>query len=646
MPEYLSPGVYVEEVDSGSKPIEGVSTSTAGMVGVTERGPCNVPILVTSPGEFTRTFGGFLPATEFGSHRYLPHAVEGFFSNGGKRLYVVRICPAGATPATLTLTERTGANPQLISIHALSPGSWGRRLRIGIQDEEIGLANAVRLEKVDGSTTEVKVDSLSGIEVGTILLTSNAVSGVDVEGPLKVETVDRVNFKITLAGTGLSSDQDTALSGDGLLARSHEFNLTVQLMRRPDPTVPSRNNEVIATEAYQRLSMDPRHSRYILKVIGDIKGDLRLSDRLPEGASAFIRIEDLAPTDADKKTTRLGPNPKVNPLPNGLVRPGFTFLNTGGIDNVLQANGEDKITDSDYIGVDNADPELRTGMQSLINKDNISLVAVPGVISTGVQVALVDHCELMRFRFAVLDGPAPRDDDRNVTDTISDVIAHRQQFDTKCAAIYHPWVCMRDPFSTNVGAQAKLPIPPSGHMLGLYARIDVERGVHKAPANEVVRNIIGLGREVVERQQEVLNPSPNNINVIRDFRSENRGIRVWGARVITSDPDWKYVPVRRTFLFLEQSIQRGIQWAVFEPNDEPLWARVRITIENFLTRVWLDGALQGATTEEAFFVRCDRTTMTQDDIDNGRLICLVGVAIVRPAEFVIVRIGQNVQPAS
>lgn len=239
----------------------------------------------------------------------------------------------------------------------------------------------------------------------------------------------------------------------------------------------------------------------------------------------------------------------------------------------------------------------------------------------------------MRYRFAVLDGPPPP------ADSIPDVQAQRQQFDTKYAALYHPWLHTIDPFPAGPIVRQDYPIPPSGHMLGIYARTDIERGVHKAPANEVVRGVNGLQRLLNKEQHDILNPYPVNINVIRDFRNNNRGIRVYGGRVITSDSDWKYVNVRRLMIFVENSIDRGLQWVVFEPNAEPLWARVRRSISNFLTLVWRNGALEGTKPEEAFFVKCDRTTMTQTDIDSGRLICVIGIAPVKPAEFVIVRIG-------
>jgi phage tail sheath protein FI len=239
----------------------------------------------------------------------------------------------------------------------------------------------------------------------------------------------------------------------------------------------------------------------------------------------------------------------------------------------------------------------------------------------------------MRYRFAVLDGPPPP------ADAMADVLALRQRYDTKYAAVYHPWLLIPDPMPDNLAAILQVPIPPAGHVLGVYARTDVERGVHKAPANELVRGITGLRRYLNKAEHDILNPFPVNINVIRDFRPDNRAIRVWGARVVTSDPDFKYVNVRRLLIFLEKSIDRGLQWVVFEPNAEPLWARVKRTIANFLTTVWRDGALEGTKPEEAFFVICDRTTMTQADIDNGRLIVVIGVAPVKPAEFVIIRIG-------
>jgi phage tail sheath protein FI len=291
------------------------------------------------------------------------------------------------------------------------------------------------------------------------------------------------------------------------------------------------------------------------------------------------------------------------------------------------------MNDPVYIGADDANPENRTGLFSLRNIEDVSIVAAPGRTSAALQNALINHCELARYRFAVLDAQRPPHD------AIADVINQRQQYDTKYAAIYHPWLLIPPPFPVSPSQADEYAIPPSGHMIGVYARTDIERGVHKAPANEVVRGVVGLQRLLNKGEHDILNPYPININVIRDFRSNSRGIRVYGGRVITSDSDWKYVNVRRLLIFIEASINRGLQWVVFEPNAEPLWARVTRSISNFLTLVWRNGALEGTKVEEAYFVKCDRTTMTQTDIDSGRLICMVGVAPVKPAEFVIVRIG-------
>jgi phage tail sheath protein FI len=259
---------------------------------------------------------------------------------------------------------------------------------------------------------------------------------------------------------------------------------------------------------------------------------------------------------------------------------------------------------------------------------DVALVYAPNV-STDIAKAIVAHCENMRFRFAVIDSDKGQSSTTalNPRNTITD---------SSYAGFYYPWIITADP---RTGAR-KL-IPPGGHVLGVYARSDTERGVFKAPANEIVRGALGLEYEINDLIQDDLNPK--GVNVVRSF--PGRGIRVWGARTITSDALWKYVSVRRLFIFLERSIYEGTQWVVFEPNDDRLWGRVTDTIRLFLRGQWRLGALSGRTEQEAFFITCDRTTMSQDDILNGRLICEIGIAPVRPAEFVIFRIFQNTAEA-
>jgi phage tail sheath protein FI len=252
-------------------------------------------------------------------------------------------------------------------------------------------------------------------------------------------------------------------------------------------------------------------------------------------------------------------------------------------------------------------------------------MAIPGVTEPSIQLALVAHCELLGSRFAILDLPREKT-------KVPDVLAIKDLFDSSYAALYNPWLQVFDPLE-----KRNIFIPPSGSISGIYARSDSTRGVEKAPANEVVRGCTGLDVQYNKGEQDILNPK--GVNLIRNFSGQ--GIRVWGARTTSSNAQWKYINIRRLFIFLEESIKAGTNWVVFEPNDERLWARVQRTIDAFLTRVWRGGALMGASPAEAFYIDISRNTMTQDDIDNGRLICVIGVAPIKPAEFVIFRITQK-----
>ena len=276
--------------------------------------------------------------------------------------------------------------------------------------------------------------------------------------------------------------------------------------------------------------------------------------------------------------------------------------------------------DARYIGKDNG-PGARTGLKCFEEIDEISIVSAPGVISAAVQDALLTHCENRKDRFAILDSP-------EVVQGGVDKLPRPR--DSKYGAYYFPWIQVYDPERGNVF------IPPSGHVAGVYARTDNERGVHKAPANEIVRGALGLRYQVSRGEQDILNP--RGINCIRLM--QGNGIRIWGARTLSSDPSWRYINVRRLFIMVETSIERATQWVVFEPNDFRLWKRVTRTIASFLTLVWRQGALMGETPEKAFFVKCDEETNPPEVIDVGQLIVEIGLAPVKPAEFVIFRIGQ------
>lgn len=321
-----------------------------------------------------------------------------------------------------------------------------------------------------------------------------------------------------------------------------------------------------------------------------------------DGASALVEVSAAQPLTA---------------LPAG----GFGPL-AGGAD----ANAAPGVTE--FRG-GNTDPNLRTGLAALELDEfrEVSLVNAPAAPNDVVE-AVRTHCETNRFRFAVID-PRPNMSDVSAIDP-------RSQWETSYAAYYYPWIVVAD-----LRNGARRLVPPGGYVLGLYARTDIDRGVFKAPANDTLRGVFDLEYQVNTGTQELLNP--RGVNAIRSF--PGRGIRVWGARTLSANSLWKYVSVRRLFIFLERSIYEGTQWVVFEPNDEKLWERVKDTIRLFLRGQWRNGALMGLTEEQAFTIKCDRSTMTQDDILNGRLVCEIGIAPVRPAEFVVFRIFQNTAEA-
>jgi uncharacterized protein len=362
-----------------------------------------------------------------------------------------------------------------------------------------------------------------------------------------------------------------------------------------DPFAPGSRQQPDAFEEFDELGVDERGPNYVLTTVN--------------GGSQLVEVAWADPNQP-------GQPPEVA-FPDAVL--------AGG------ADGDPTPIVEDYTGGDDED----RGLNALAAVDEVALLCVPDEVQGGLEELTEEvllQCERLKDRFAVVQVPSSV----NLQEL-------RNERTSEYGAKYVPWVRVFDPITQDTRL-----VPPGGHVLGIYARTDELRGVHKAPANEEVRGIVTrdlpgnrlpLQHKVTKGLHDILNP--RQINVIRDFRADGRGIRVWGARTMADDPQWRYVNVRRLFIFLEESIDEGTQIVVFEPNHEPTWAMVRRSVTNFLTRVWRDGALHGVTPEEAFFVRCDRTTMTQDDIDNGRLICLIGVAPVRPAEFVIFRISQK-----
>lgn len=575
MAEYLSPGVYVEEFDSGSKPMEGVGTSTAGFIGLAQRGmTVGLPQLVTNFADFKRKYGGFLPENEFGDYRFLAYAVEHFFVNGGSRCFIMRVAPEDAKRAVGYLPKEEGA---ALRLTAKNPGEWGNRLQVLISPASKAKTQVIEIV-TENDKKKYKVKKAAGFHAGDIVAFQETGTETIVYNQV-VKCQDNILEFVNDFDDGIV---DKELLPTKVISTC-EFNLEV------------RFEDIV--EVYENVSLNVREANYVVKRTE--KSDLIVTEHIEGEEKAMI-----------------SPFEKITG--DGALSAKSMSLEGG-------ANGSvGSLSAADFIGTDNGAGK-RSGIQAFMDNDVVSIMAVPGITDPNVQLSLVAHCENLASRFAVLDIPQE-------AKKIDDIMAHRELFDSTYAALYHPWLQVFDPLD-----KRNIAIPPSGSVIGIYARSDNERGVHKAPANEVVRACVGLDCNFNKGEQDILNPK--GVNLIRTF--PGMGIRVWGARTASSDGSWKYINVRRLFIFIEESIKANTNWAVFEPNDETLWVRIKRTIEVFLTGMWRNGSLAGASTDEAFFVNVDRTTMSQDDIDNGRLICVIGVAPVKPAEFVIFRITQK-----
>lgn len=514
MPEYLSPGVYIEEVDSGPRPIEGVGTACAAFVGFAPAGPANRPTLITNWTQYVETFGSLDESGRRNAHMpgaYLSHAVYGYFLNGGGRCYVTRIAPMissnGSKPDPLQLPSRSSKAVPSLTINPKGTPT-----------------ESIQVEVSPPSNSEPPPPE------GTFTL------------KVRLGTVEEVFDNVSLG------------KRSGVKNVSETINQTSQLIT-----------------VIEEQSTGP------------------IAERAPETGTYLLQV------------TMPATPPQVQ------------------VD--------------DFAG----DAAERSGMEGLEIAEDVTMVCCPDVMSAfmsgildadgvkAVQTSMIAHCERMGDRIAILD-PLP-------DLSPQDVKRWRERdtnYDSKYAALYYPWISISGPDGQ------PMPVPPSGHMAGIWARNDTERGVHKAPANEVVRGVLEPAVQVTKGEQDTLNPV--GVNCIRSFTG--RGVRVWGARTLSSDPAWRYINVRRLFNYVEKSIERGTQWVVFEPNDPGLWARVTRDIDAFLTGAWRDGMLFGRTPGESFFVKCDEELNPPDVRDRGQLIIQIGIAPVKPAEFVIFRLSQ------
>ena len=492
---------------------------------------------------------------------------------------------------------------------------------------------------------EIGAKPIEGVSTSTA-----AFLGRTERGPLEPRLITSFDQFQRLYG-GYLADSCLAYEVDGFFRNGGSRCYLARIAGANEPATSSKTAESSSEPKYSIASMECKSSdgkiiftvsalgpgasgnkiRISIEIAGLSSLDTKLF-KLKASNSDVEEVYDNLSVDAASSDYYVN---RVNGISNLIViSPGELITKPDNISEVnMEGGGDTTTTLKDYEGhVIDLQTGKRTGWLALNRISDISIYCEPVEADSALQASLTDsviaHCENMKDRFAILQTP------EGTTSNISSIWPPR---DSKYAALYHPWMEVLDPL-TNLLRY----VPPAGHIAGIYARTDGLRGVHKAPANETVNGIIDLKFDIQKGEQNILNP--RGVNCIRAFQGQ--GIKVWGARTISRDPLWKYVNVRRLFIYLEKSINQGTQWAVFEPNNESLWARVKQTISQFLTTVWRSGALMGTTEEEAFFVKCDRTTMTQDDIDNGRLIVLVGVAPVKPAEFVIFRIAQVANAAN
>lgn len=635
MPEYLAPGVFVEETSFRPKTIEGVSTSTTGFVGPTRFGPVNgEPEILTSFNEFERIYGG-IDRLDFGEGLVtndLAHAVRAFFDEGGSRLYVARAFDGDAGDHA---SWTAGGSPAVFALRARHPGAAGNfpvtfrfNLSRNLLDEE-------PIDPVDiGGPT---FPTLRGVSAGDVVLAAAPTGSPPAIEAYWVErffdtTLGRHNFRLrqddpdaaSPVTTGLDAVADVRLlTANVVIGAMGEFMDELSwegLGLHNDPRRALTSLPNVFAEVASRRSTE----LYVPLIF-----DLETPDATNGAELADALLAQLNLTNTGQ-TVREALVNEMRDQDIGENARSFRAILAGGSDGAAPQP-------ENYQG-DGAEP--KSGLSAFEDLEDISIVAAPGstrgyLQSQDAQTAastiirlLISHCERMRYRVAVLDAGDGM--------TPGEVRELRATLDSTRAAFYYPWVRVLDPVTDR-----EIALPPSGFLSGIWARNDREFGVHKSPANEVVRGALNFEFFINKSQQETLNP--DGINCLRFF--EGRGNRVWGARTASSDPEWKYLNVRRYFAFLERSIEKGTQWVVFQNNGDLLWAKVRRTIEDFLFNEWKENHLFGRKPEEAFFVKCDRTTMTQNDIDNGRLICLIGVAPLRPAEFVIFRIGQKTADA-
>ncbi len=652
MPERLRPGVYTERVDASAPGIAVIRTDIAGFVGIAEAGPLHTPVPVQSFRQFQAHFG------DFTGQGYLAYCVRAFFENGGQRCWVIRVASRHPTfkAKTAAVTISAAGSP-VWRIEAANPGCWGNELSVALQTQRSAQTDlAPEMSRPQFGA----VASVTGFRRGSLVRLSQA--GAPVQQRV-VSAVDAVNKRLYWVNPkpGAGLPYDLPLNGFDpnikITAESISYRILV-----------NRKGRLLTH--FSGLSLVPEHPFYGSDVLAAASYPVSLngSDRLP-AAPAPIVIHEL--------------RDDISNIPDLLtVAEGAMLGLAGGTD------GLEKLAVSDFIGEpvspldsDQVKQHKTRGIEALNLVDEIAVVAVPDIAIQPqpdpvyapephpvidpcvkcppplepmevfvprqgakelpprfsdadifqVQAALIEHCELRCDRVAVLDPPF--NTAQNDSLGVGAMLAWRARFDSSYAALYYPWLQVLEPR----GNDSLRMIPPSGHVLGQFADIDLRIGVHHAAANHRLGWVQAGSTPVNDGQHEVLNPL--GINIIRE--QLGRGIRIQGARTLSSDPDWRYVNVRRLLLMIRKAIDVATQWAVFEPNDDNTRNKLSMALRSFLTAIWQQGALTGATAEQAYFVKCDRENNPPEQRDKGRLLVHVGVAPSKPFEFVVLRVGRQ-----
>ena len=641
------PGVYVEEISSGVRPISIASTSTAAFIGEAEKGGLSDAVKIYNFTQYQDLYGGFL------SNSYLAHSVYQFFNNGGSQCYIVRVSGDNVATASIVLTDQNTTTPlPSITVSAVSPGLWGNQLDLLITNGTKDPGNEFNLYvHLEGDPVPVEsYENLSLVPtapnfVETITSTSSNIR-VAVDPSILAGTNTNLAAGTSTGGgapvtpTGINTRMRINLNGDGY----QEINLQDAVALGTPLDLSSAANIATAIQLRVRALTKLRDSTDQLAfdnftaVVDGATGALVLTS----GVTGVASSVNVSPATTDNSTgfLQLGTlnMGAVESLGGSINRPrnsvGGLFYHVG--DNVFPADG---VNIAPTPGAD-GDPILNdlpyiNALSRLDNIDDVSLIATPGRGSDVMIGAGMNYCETRSLSDCFFIGDMGQDDDEVLdAQTFVAGISPKNNY----GAVYVPWLYMLDP--TGVSPEP-IAVPPSGFIAGMYAKTDAKRGVWKAPAGTeaAIAGATGLVKNFTDVEQGNLNPVPQNINVLRQFAASGRVI--WGARTIHSDAEWRYVPVRRTAILLRVSIYRGIQWAVFEPNDEELWSQLRLNINSFMMTLYRRGAFQGSTPDQGFFVKVDSETTPQADIDQGIVNVLIGFAPLKPAEYVVVKISQK-----